>query len=65
MDFHKLDTDFHLIIFNGNKKENVWEAIRRLGTHYNRIRILSEIENGFGKLLPSINKLLLLLKINK
>ena len=47
MDFHKLDTDFHLIIFKGNKKENVWEAIKRLGTHYNRIRVLSEIENRF------------------
>lgn len=47
MDFHKLDTDFHLIIFKGNKKENVWEAINRLGTHYNRIRVLSEIENRF------------------
>lgn len=47
MDFHKLDTEFHLIIFEGNKKENVWEAIRRLGTHYNRMRVLSEIENRF------------------
>ena len=47
MDFHKLDTDFHLIIFKGNKKENVWEAIKRLGTHYNRMRVLSEIENRF------------------
>ncbi len=47
MDFHQLDTDFHLIIFKGNKKENVWEAIKRLGTHYNRMRVLSEIENRF------------------
>ena len=27
MDFHKLDTEFHYIIFEGNKKENVWAAI--------------------------------------
>ena len=47
MDFHQLDTEFHYIIFEGNKKENVWAAVRRLGTHYNRIRILSEMENRF------------------
>ena len=47
MAFHQLDTEFHYIIFEGNKKENVFAAIRRLGTHYNRIRILSEMENRF------------------
>ena len=47
MDFHKLDTEFHYTIFEGNKKENVWASIRRLGTHYNRVRVLSEIENRF------------------
>ena len=45
--FHKLDTKFHSIIFQGNKKEHVWDAITRLSTHYNRIRVLSEIENSF------------------
>ncbi len=47
MDFHQLDTEFHYMIFKGNKKENVFAAIRRLGTHYNRMRVLSEIENRF------------------
>lgn len=47
MAFHQLDTEFHYIIFEGNRKENVFAAVRRLGTHYNRIRILSEMENRF------------------
>ncbi|MCQ6275660.1 GntR family transcriptional regulator [Bacillus sp. V3B] len=42
--FHKLDTDFHHIIFQGNNRENVWGAIIRLSTHYNRIRLLSEMK---------------------
>ncbi len=49
MDFHKLDTEFHYRIFKGNNKENVWAAITRLGTHYNRMRVLSEIENRFDR----------------
>ena len=46
-DFHKLDIDFHSIIFKGVKKENIWNAITRISTHYNRIRVLSEMENSF------------------
>lgn len=48
-EFHRLDTAFHHIIFQGNKKENVWAAITRLSTHYNRIRVLSEIENSYDE----------------
>nr|WP_295972586.1 GntR family transcriptional regulator [uncultured Bacillus sp.] len=45
--FHKLDTKFHSIIFQGNYKEHVWNAITRLSTHYNRMRVLSEMENSY------------------
>jgi DNA-binding GntR family transcriptional regulator len=48
-EFHKLDLKFHHIIYQGNQKENVWAAITRLGTHYNRIRLLSEIKYSFDK----------------
>jgi DNA-binding GntR family transcriptional regulator len=48
-EFHRLDTRFHHIIYQGNKKENVWAAITRLGTHYNRIRVLSEIQYSFDE----------------
>lgn len=57
-DFHKLDTDFHYIIFEGNRKENVWAAIRRLGTHYNRIRVLSEMENRFDHAVEQHKKII-------
>lgn len=47
--FHALDKEFHLMIFLGMQKENVWAAITRLSTHYNRIRLLSEMENSFDE----------------
>jgi GntR family transcriptional regulator, rspAB operon transcriptional repressor len=45
--FHDLDKQFHSTIFRGNNKENAWGAISRLSTHYNRIRLLSEMEHTF------------------
>lgn len=45
--FHKLDTKFHSIIFQGKNKEHIWDAITRLSTHYNRMRVLSEMENSY------------------
>jgi GntR family transcriptional regulator, rspAB operon transcriptional repressor len=48
-DFHTLDNSFHLTIFQGNKMENVWAAITRLSTHYNRIRLLFEMKYSFEK----------------
>ncbi|WP_042454028.1 GntR family transcriptional regulator [Neobacillus dielmonensis] len=47
--FHQLDKDFHYIIFSGNNKENAWDAINRLSTHYNRMRLLSEMEHSFNE----------------
>ncbi|MGM0524055.1 MAG: GntR family transcriptional regulator [Bacillota bacterium] len=49
--FHELDKEFHYLIFKGVKKEHVWGAITRLSTHYNRIRLLSEIEFSFENAL--------------
>ncbi len=48
-EFHTLDKEFHCIIFMGNKKEHVWEAITRISTHYNRMRLLSEMEHHFDE----------------
>ncbi|WP_102347702.1 GntR family transcriptional regulator [Bacillus sp. Marseille-P3661] len=47
LEFHELDKQFHKTIYQGNQKENVWEAIMRLSTHYNRIRLLDEMEHSF------------------
>ncbi len=46
-EFHRLDTRFHHVIYQGNGKENVWAAVTRLSTHYNRMRLLSEMKNSF------------------
>jgi GntR family transcriptional regulator, rspAB operon transcriptional repressor len=57
-EFHKLDTEFHHIIFRGNKKENVWTSITRLSTHYNRIRLLSEMERSYDETILQHKKIL-------
>ena len=61
-DFHKLDTEFHYTIFEGNKKENVWAAIIRLGTHYNRMRVLSEMENWFDQAIAQHKKIITIIE---
>ena len=43
-EFHKLDIEFHGIIFSGIKLDEVWEGILRISTHYNRLRFLFEIK---------------------
>jgi DNA-binding GntR family transcriptional regulator len=57
-EFHKLDTAFHFMIFQGNQKENVWSAITRLSTHYNRIRLLSEMKHNFNKAIYDHEKII-------
>jgi len=43
LEFHKLDEEFHRIIFSGLKLEEVWKSIQKISTHYNRLRVLSEM----------------------
>ena len=49
IEFHKLDTQFHKTLFQAVGKEHVWEAITRLSTHYNRVRVLSEMEHSYHR----------------
>lgn len=44
IEFHKLDTEFHRLLFLGVKKQNIWNNILNLSTHYNRMRLLSDME---------------------
>jgi len=46
-EFHALDKQFHFLIFKENKMEHIWEEILRISTHYNRMRLLSEMNNHF------------------
>ncbi|SHK14649.1 GntR family transcriptional regulator [Hespellia stercorisuis] len=44
-EFFHLDDDFHRIIYHLAGKPNIWNAVRRVCTHYDRIRFLDIIEN--------------------
>lgn len=62
LDFHRLDTEFHGILYQGCKLEHVWASITRLSTHYNRIRLLSEMEHGFEEAIAQHHRLIELLE---
>ncbi|MBP2032652.1 DNA-binding GntR family transcriptional regulator [Clostridium algifaecis] len=44
IEFHKLDIEFHGIIFSGVNLEEVWNGILKISTHYNRLRLIAEIK---------------------
>jgi GntR family transcriptional regulator, rspAB operon transcriptional repressor len=50
-DFKKLDRNFHYIIFQGNQRKMMWEAITQLAVHYHRITMLSQKEHDFYELI--------------
>lgn len=56
-EFHILDKEFHHIIFKGKEKEHIWEAIIRISTHYNRMRLLSEIRHSFVEPIKQHSKI--------
>ena len=43
LEFHNLDKEFHELLFKGIEKNNIWEAICNISTHYNRMRLLAEM----------------------
>lgn len=43
-EFFMLDNEFHYILFEHFNKKNSWEAIKRLSTHYDRLRLLDALE---------------------
>ena len=43
-EFHNLDIEFHRLIFIGCNKINIWESIMKISTHYNRMRLLFEMQ---------------------
>lgn len=42
--FFKLDNQFHMLIFEYYNKKNVWKTIKKLCTHYDRLRLLDAFE---------------------
>lgn len=63
--FHELDNQFHRTIFQGNQKENVWMAIMRLSTHYNRIRLLSEIEHRYDLAIEQHKEIIQIIELKQ
>lgn len=45
IEFHELDNEFHKLLFLGTNKVHIWESITSISTHYNRMRLLSEIKS--------------------
>lgn len=43
IEFHELDKQFHELLFEGTNKRNIWNSIVNISTHYNRMRLLSEM----------------------
>lgn len=43
-EFFRLDNKFHEIIYEFCNKLNIWKAIKRLSTHYDRLRLFDVIE---------------------
>ena len=41
--FFKLDNKFHQLIYQAGNKSNVWRAVRRVSSHYDRVRYLDAI----------------------
>jgi DNA-binding GntR family transcriptional regulator len=61
-EFHQLDKQFHSLIFRENKKEHIWEGIMRLSTHYNRMRLLSEMNNSFDEAIKQHQEIIQLIE---
>ncbi len=50
-DFNKLDRNFHCIIFQGNQRKMMWEAVNQLAAHCHRMTMLSQKEHDFYELI--------------
>lgn len=42
--FFDLDNQFHSLIFEYYNKNNIWKSIKRLATHYDRLRLIDALE---------------------
>lgn len=46
LEFHHLDNEFHRLLFEGVGKSNIWDAISTISTHYNRMRLIAEMDKS-------------------
>lgn len=62
IEFHNLDIQFHGIIFAGVSLENVWKCILKISTHYNRLRLISEMRYSNKVFIDQHERFLSLIK---
>lgn len=62
IEFHKLDKEFHELLFRATNKGEIWNCILNMSTHYNRMRLLIELKNEKKKNIKDHEKYLELIK---
>lgn len=62
IEFHKLDQEFHELLFRATNKAEIWNCILNMSTHYNRMRLLIELKNEKKKNIKDHEKYLELIK---
>lgn len=65
IEFHKLDLEFHQLLFYAANKSNIWNSIQKISTHYNRMRLLSEMKAEKNIVITQHEKYLEIIKNNK
>ena len=58
IEFHKLDQEFHQLLFKATNKSEIWNCILNMSTHYNRMRLLIELKNQKKKNIKDHEKYL-------
>lgn len=49
--FYELDEELHRILFQGCGKSRIWEHLRRMNSHFNRLRMLSLFNTDWNRVL--------------
>lgn len=62
IEFHNLDKKFHKFIFLGCNKINIWNSIMNISTHYNRMRLLSEMKSDKLQIIKQHEEMLQIIK---
>ena len=65
IEFHNLDKKFHKLIFLGCNKANIWDTIMNISTHYNRMRLLSEMKSNKMQIINNHEEMLDMIKNNE
>lgn len=65
IEFHNLDKNFHRLIFLGCNKGNIWDTIMNISTHYNRMRLLSEMKSNKMQIIKHHEEMIEIIKNNE